>query len=216
MTDPREIPGLDRVLGEDVYEHCFSATNREVGGVLVGSMMPGNPPQVTGSIRAIQADETAAQLTFTQEAWEHIHQVLETRFPDGKIVGWYHTHPRYGLFLSEQDMFIHRNFFQNRSQIALVIDPLAGEEAVFVWRGKEVVEYFRRSTGHEPLGEVVGERPPQPVTQSVAPPPSIAAAPQGARLPRVDLSRPVPAAHWIYMAVIALSAGTIVWELFLK
>ncbi len=31
--------------------------------------------------------------------------------PNIDIVGWYHTHPSFGIFLSHHDLFIHQNFF---------------------------------------------------------------------------------------------------------
>jgi len=36
---------------------------------------------------------------------------MDAQFADKKIVGWYHSHPGFGIFLSEYDLFIHRNFF---------------------------------------------------------------------------------------------------------
>lgn len=221
-----KIPGLDQALQKDIYAHCFGVTDREVGGVLVGVIERGKPPRVDGSIRAVQADETAAQLTFTQDTWEHIHRALERDHPDRQIVGWYHTHPGYGLFLSDQDMFIHRNFFQNRSQIALVIDPLANEEGIFAWISGEVTEYIRRETAYR------GSSMPPPQARRPAGPDatrmetregtSSAQLPvrferSGAALPRLERSiAEVPLTTWIYLAVIGISVGTVFWELILK
>jgi proteasome lid subunit RPN8/RPN11 len=227
-----EIPGLDLVLQRDIYAHCFGTTDREVGGVLVGTTQRGSPPLVQGSIRAAQADETAAQLTFTQDSWEHIHRVLEQDHPTAQIVGWYHTHPGYGLFLSEQDLFVHQNFFQSRSQIALVVDPVAQEEAIYAWAGSEVKEYFRRNTSYQ------SSAPPQMRDQR--PPAGSASAPR--RRPEtiqadVTISDPrntnargpdqfleqlsvwadsLPLTTYVYLAAIGLSAGTVFWELVLR
>ena len=35
-----------------------------------------------------------------------------------KIVGWYHTHPGFGVEFSEMDLFIQQNFFGGPAQIA--------------------------------------------------------------------------------------------------
>lgn len=51
-----------------------------------------------------------------------------------RILGWYHTHPGFGIFLSAMDMFIHENFFNESDQLALVYDPVKGEDGLFVWR----------------------------------------------------------------------------------
>jgi hypothetical protein len=49
-----------------------------------------------------------------------------------QIVGWYHSHPGFGVEFSEMDLFIHRNFFPGPGQIAYVTDPLGGMEAICV------------------------------------------------------------------------------------
>ena len=64
-----------------------------------------------------------------------IHETLETKYPGKKIVGWYHTHPGFGIFLSGMDLFIQNNFFNQPWQIATVYDPKAEEEGTFIWRG---------------------------------------------------------------------------------
>jgi proteasome lid subunit RPN8/RPN11 len=57
-------------------------------------------------------------------------------------VGWYHSHPGLGVFLSEQDRFIHKSFFGDEPwYIAVVFDPASGERGVFVWAGEDIVSY---------------------------------------------------------------------------
>jgi proteasome lid subunit RPN8/RPN11 len=131
-----------------IYRHVFENADREVGGVLIGRMAAdGGLPLLTGAIPAISADERRATLTFTQEAWAHVHRVLESEFPaEEQIVGWYHSHPGFGIFLSGHDLFIHENFFNAPSQIAVVVDPHARLEGVFAWREGELGALFERPT----------------------------------------------------------------------
>jgi len=43
---------------------------------------------------------------------------------DGRIVGWYHSHPGYGIFMSETDLNTHGKLLQfSPFVIALVVDP---------------------------------------------------------------------------------------------
>ena len=135
-----------------IYAHVFSNAEREVGGVLVGRIAhDGAMPTITGAIPAIAADEQRAALTFTQDSWEHVHRVLDKEYPNERIVGWYHSHPAFGIFLSGHDLFIHRNFFSGQSQIALVVDPIAREEGVFAWRrSKSDVDLYMQ--GPTPAG----------------------------------------------------------------
>ncbi len=220
MSKPRVIPGLDEVMRRQIYTHCFSALDREVGGVLVGTTQRGAPPHVEAAIPALRASENPAQLTFTQDAWEDIHRELEEKYPTQKIIGWYHTHPGYGLFLSQQDLFIHQNFFKNRNQIAVVVDPVAGEEAVFAWAGGEVREYYRRPTEFEPAaGRRAAERGPEVSeirSSALSAPDSSTSLAATTRLRGLSAFEAPPLTTWIYLAIIGLSAGTIVWELALK
>lgn len=136
---------LDSVNSSIIFPHVFNNQNREVGGVLVGyKSRRGSVPYVFGAIEAMAADEQRATLTFTQDSWEHVHRVMEAEYPDGEIIGWYHTHPGFGIFLSEHDLFIHRNFFADFSQVAQVIDPHSGEEGIFTWEKGEIQETHRR------------------------------------------------------------------------
>jgi len=149
QTPPDEnyIIGIRKACFDTVYPHIFGNSDREVGGVLVGWSQEGNKlPVVEAAIAAISADEQRATLTFTQDSWEYIHKVIDEEYPESQIVGWYHSHPGFGIFLSDHDMFIQENFFNGPSQIALVVDPLAGTEGVFVWEGGKVVEHFNRGT----------------------------------------------------------------------
>ena len=66
------------------------------------------------------------------------------------------------------DMFIQKNFFSGPSQIALVLDPLSGDEAVCVNTpdGAASAAHFwvdgRRRTCRRPDKDLPAARPPQP------------------------------------------------------
>jgi proteasome lid subunit RPN8/RPN11 len=122
----------------DVERHCFSETRHEVGGVLYGTLDEAGVT-VAGALPALKATADQTSVTFTHEVWEGVHAALDADHPGQRIVGWYHTHPGFGLFLSEYDKFIHENFFSDARMVALVVDPLAGELAWFEWRDHEIV-----------------------------------------------------------------------------
>jgi proteasome lid subunit RPN8/RPN11 len=158
-----EILGLRQVSETNIYPHVFGHADREVGGVLVGRVA-GRPglPLITGAIAALSADEQRATITFTQDAWEHVHRTLDSEFPpEDRIVGWYHSHPGFGIFLSGHDLFIHRNFFNAPSQIAVVVDPRGGREGAFVWVDGDIELLHERDTppGWAPRASTL-ERPP--------------------------------------------------------
>lgn len=58
-------------------------------------------------------------------------------------MGWYHSHPGFGVEFSELDVFIQRNFFSSPTQIALVMDPLDGQVAVCI-NTPRGIEYLPR------------------------------------------------------------------------
>lgn len=125
-----------------VTQHARQNNEREVGGVLLGDVRQDENKKmyvvVTHAVQAEFANETRGHLTFTQETWLKIHQTREMQYPDKTIVGWYHTHPGWTIFLSSWDLFIHQNFFKQPWQIALVIDPSLDRAGIFVWEGDAV------------------------------------------------------------------------------
>lgn len=115
----------------DLNHHARATLETEVGGVLVGQFCyddNGDYLETRGVIPAEDTRQGASHVTFTHESWEKIHQSLERDFKGMDIVGWYHTHPGFGVEFSDMDGFIHSNFF-SPAQVALVMDPIAGDTA---------------------------------------------------------------------------------------
>ena len=132
------------VLNE-IFRHGAMTSDIEVCGVLVGEAArdeQGPFLYIEGSIRGEHASNLAAQVTFTAATWAHIDACMD-QYPGKKIVGWYHTHPGFGIFLSAADRFIHDNFFNLPWQVAFVYDPLSHADGMFYWRaGTAVQEAF--------------------------------------------------------------------------
>lgn len=128
---------------EAIHEHGGSRTDVEVCGVLVGKGYRdeyGPYVYVEGMIRGNYAGSQLAQVTFTAETWNYMQEVMDRAFPDKRIIGWYHTHPGFGIFLSPMDLFIHENFFSASDQLAIVYDPLGRKDGLFVWRQDKATE----------------------------------------------------------------------------
>ncbi|HKM76534.1 MAG TPA: Mov34/MPN/PAD-1 family protein [Candidatus Bathyarchaeia archaeon] len=61
------------------------------------------------------------------------NDILEGRIT-GRIVGWYHSHPGHGLFLSQTDIDTHMQFYQFSSYaVSLVADPTSEEFGVWIY-----------------------------------------------------------------------------------
>jgi proteasome lid subunit RPN8/RPN11 len=125
---------------EAILEFSEQDLTRERGGFLLGGVY-GQAPQYV-LIRhfhpALEAQGSGASLTFTHDTWATLTRETETNFPHESLVGWQHTHPGFGIFLSGYDLFIHKNFFAQPWQVALVVDPRRSEFGFYHWRSGEV------------------------------------------------------------------------------
>jgi len=120
-----------------IERHAASQKDKEIGGVLLGGFFrsdEGSFVEVTDSIEAKGAEGTDVSLTFTHETWEQINAEQSRRAPESQIVGWYHSHPALGVFMSKEDEFIHTSFFADPWHVALVVDPTYHNWGCFKWR----------------------------------------------------------------------------------
>jgi proteasome lid subunit RPN8/RPN11 len=141
-----EVPGpadlpifLDRRAADAIERHALSDTSVELGGILLGKeCVDAATGQafvwVNQSLEAKHYANTQASFTYTHDSWEEITRERDQRFPQYDIVGWYHTHPNFGIFLSHHDLFIHHNFFSQPLQVAYVVDPINQTRGFFQWR----------------------------------------------------------------------------------
>ncbi|QDT74635.1 Mov34/MPN/PAD-1 family protein [Lacipirellula limnantheis] len=128
---------LDPDVHRGIQAHAKEDASVEICGVLVGRWGRdelGPFAEVTDYIRCDSASSKFAEVTFTHESWAQINQQMDTKFVDKRIIGWYHSHPDFGIFLSDRDCFIHEHFFSGAGQVAYVVDPVRDLEGVFDWQ----------------------------------------------------------------------------------
>jgi proteasome lid subunit RPN8/RPN11 len=145
VDEPLRV-SMSRAAYADLIGHAKQSLDAEICGVLVGETCEdehGIYVAVLDTIRGAGAKQGGAHVTFTQETWNEIHRIKERDHPKLQIVGWYHSHPGFGVEFSEMDLFIQRNFFAGPSQIAFVVDPLGGEEAMCV-NAVEGIQFLSR------------------------------------------------------------------------
>src|SRR5438034_5602111 len=173
---PREKPTRRQIIFKqsvlnEIYTHGRSAPDIEVCGVLVGNVYQdamGPFVFVEACIRGNFSTGKAAQVTFTGKTWTHIQEVMDQSYPDMRILGWYHTHPGHGIFLSDMDLFIHKHFFNLPWHLAFVFDPQNQEEGLFAWRNANMaIESFVVQKDMPPIGLKVARRVPEPYVPSV-------------------------------------------------
>lgn len=126
---------FERSAYAELVAHAKESLDAEICGVLAGTVCcddEGAFVHVEATIPGTTARRGATHVTFTQETWTAVHKTLERDYPNLRIVGWYHSHPGFGVEFSEMDLFIQRNFFSGPAQIAVLTDPLSGDTAVCV------------------------------------------------------------------------------------
>ena len=141
---------VDLDVMREMESHALDDTTVELGGVLLGGQYEdedGRPfVVVTDSLRAQHYEATKGSFKFTHDTWEQISRDRDEFPEDLQMVGWYHTHPDWGVFLSGMDMFICDNFFNRLLDLALVIDPCRGDRGMFMWTG-DSRQRIRRTGG---------------------------------------------------------------------
>ncbi len=129
------------VLGEMIH-YSEQDQKRETGGFLLGGLHRDRQVyvEVRGFLPATGTASRATSLRFTHETWAAMTRQAEAEHPGELVLGWHHTHPRLGVFLSAYDLFIHRHFFSQPWQIAVVVDPCQRQFGFFQWLGDHVVD----------------------------------------------------------------------------
>ena len=126
---------------KEIHKFTQNKTLNESGGMLVGTILEEFGKTniiISGFVEAKYCEATPTTLKFTHETWEYVHKEIEKKHPGKKIVGWIHTHPDFGIFLSEYDKFIHQNFFNEDYQVAYVVDPIQKIEGFYFWINEKI------------------------------------------------------------------------------
>jgi proteasome lid subunit RPN8/RPN11 len=127
-----------------IHEHAVASLPNETGGFLLGYVAFDS---ARGSWH-VYVDETMPVDPVSQDpvgfsfSWRDVDRVRSYRENQGKaLLGWYHTHPDVGVFLSETDLEkTHRILFADPFQLALVYDPLRSRAGYFFWEAPQIID----------------------------------------------------------------------------
>lgn len=104
--------------------------NIEIGGFLMGNAYMHDQQTYDLTIdRYIDIEgegQSEFQIGFGTDAWSKLESTME--HADKLLLGWFHTHPGHGVFLSRPDRNISSNFFNKPYHVAMEIDPLLRKE----------------------------------------------------------------------------------------
>lgn len=135
---------IERGAMERMLEHARKDCTVELGGVLVGAAYRDRDNGdvyvvITKAIPADATKSTSGHLQFTHESWGGIFRELPAQGNE-LVLGWYHTHPGLGVFMSGTDRRTQSAFFAQPWQVAAVIDPVANEMGLFYGKDAKSVE----------------------------------------------------------------------------
>ena len=166
-----------------IHENAIASMPNETGGFLLGQVAFDSRKQLWH----LEVDEAVPVEPLTQDpvhftfSWRDVDRVRSYRETSQKaLLGWYHTHPDLGIFLSETDLEkTHRVLFAEPFQVALVYDPVRHRAGYFFWEAPQIIDAsqapwreFEIAVSAEPATAM-----PPPVGESIAAEP--AAAPAG-------------------------------------
>jgi proteasome lid subunit RPN8/RPN11 len=112
-----------------IWKHVNSSMEAECGGVLVGHPFKSFDNTITYVVISAFIPQPStkrgiAHFTVGPEEVAYTRSTLNEKYTGLVIVGWYHSHPGHGVFLSGQDMTIVRSIYNLGWHLAMVLDPI--------------------------------------------------------------------------------------------
>ena len=112
---------------ECMFCHGLEHKDIEVGGYLYGHSYVSDARaivEITGIYSIKSPDSTSVHFRFCVEDSCNAERFQQMYFPEKEIIGWYHTHPGHGIFMSSVDINTHQKFFAPFHRVAFVVDPI--------------------------------------------------------------------------------------------
>lgn len=123
----------------------------EAMGLLAGEVYSNNGKNfvlITDYITS-ENEASAISVRFTKNAFGELVKQFQSK-NEKLLVGWFHSHPGYGCFLSQTDLATQRSYFQEDFNVALVGDPTKDEA------GRMLMRAFRLKGGsYEELSHAI-------------------------------------------------------------
>jgi len=138
--DPTRNANFRVYMLADVHQkmlnHLRERMDVESGGILVGYPFHTEDEKVKfvviiGVVPNKSNNRSGVHFTVSPEGAREAREYVEDNYPGMIPVGWYHSHPGLGVFLSGQDMTIVRSIYNAEWNIAWVVDPLRETEGIF-------------------------------------------------------------------------------------
>jgi proteasome lid subunit RPN8/RPN11 len=145
LAQQRGLPHvfMRRDCMEKMRSHARQDLVREQAGILCGHAYADDNGEFyidINSVVAAPAFSDSAHFKFRKDSWQAIWNGLDGGV---NVLGWYHTHPGMGVFLSQTDLRTQQLYFASPWQVAMVLDPVARQMALFCGnRGMPLPRWF--------------------------------------------------------------------------
>ncbi|CAG9314696.1 unnamed protein product [Blepharisma stoltei] len=138
MVDTAEQIYISSLALLKMLKHGRAGVPLEVMGLLLGELVDEYTVRVV-DVFAMPQSGTGVSVESIDEAFQiNMTEMLKQTGRSEMVVGWYHSHPGFGCWLSGVDMNTQQSFEQQLARaVAVVIDPIQSV------RGKVVIDAFR-------------------------------------------------------------------------
>lgn len=135
---------ISKLAEEKMRNHALahSAERYEVMGLMLGSfhVNEGRIYALVKDVVTTDLEASTVRVRFKRGGFEQLFESLDSCGFEYVIVGWYHSHPGHGCFLSKTDVDTQRTMFGEKHHTALVIDPIGQDVRAFFLEDDEVRE----------------------------------------------------------------------------
>ena len=168
---PTKVKVQKAIVPRSIVQQAMDFTSPrgrlEMGGLLVGHIGDSGEICVVSGFFPEQIKATPGYCEFdgsyvavAASACDYANRTIDSGdTPDLRVVGWIHTHPDLGLFLSSIDVSTYsslRRMTPDSKFIAVVIDPLRFEDGVFP--SERMPNHFFQAQGDIELSDVMMDK----------------------------------------------------------
>jgi 26S proteasome regulatory subunit N11 len=117
---------ISQAAFDQMMKQCaqFARRHLEAMGYLVGDYCRWKNKEYTIVEDAVTSDLETTSVSVHFQAFEKAFDQLDKIDFDYVIVGWYHSHPGHGCFMSQTDISTQKRMFNKSFHSAIVVDPI--------------------------------------------------------------------------------------------
>lgn len=139
--------GSTKIYMEDYVMTYLRAITKDSNTYVRGAILFGNMEKeggntyvfVNGAMEAQNIELDLDETVFDDEVWKKIYETREHYFPRRQVIGWYLCRVGMSVRLNDKVKRTHFENFPGDGKILYVRDPLEEEEAMYAYRGQDLI-----------------------------------------------------------------------------